>query len=215
MLEKQPSFANDAKKWAGKNSAFGIFSDRASLERCVDLLKQRGFRGSDISVLMSSKDETRSFAHENSTKSPEAATVGATGGLALGGALGWLVGIGTVAIPGIGPFVAAGPILATIAGAGIGGTLGGVAGALIGLGIPEYEAKRYEGIIHDGGLLLSVHVDNSEWADKAKEILRECGADDISVKSEVKGKDVSEMTFTNVPKRDFAAKDPRTEIPRT
>lgn len=201
----------------GKNAAFGIFNDRAALEHCVDTLKARGFRNSDISVLMASREETRTFAHENSTKSPEAATVGATGGLAIGGALGWLAGIGTLAIPGIGPFVAAGPILATIAGAGIGGTVGGIAGGLIGLGIPEYEAKRYESLVHGGGLLLSVHVDNSEWTDKAKDILKECGAKDISVKSEVREDssrkdEVRDASFT--PKSSPDRVDPQTDIRR-
>jgi hypothetical protein len=107
--------------------------------------------------------------------------------MALGGALGWLAGIGTLAIPGVGPFIAAGPIMAALAGAGVGGAVGGLAGALVGMGIPEYEAKRYEGIVNKGGILLSVHSDNSEWTSKAKRILEATGADDISSTGETKG----------------------------
>lgn len=171
----------------GSKAVFAIFQDRFSLERAVDTLKARGFRNSDISVLMQSKGETRDFAHEKHTKAPEGATTGATTGALAGGTLGWLVGIGALAIPGVGPFVAAGPIMAAIAGAGIGGVVGGVAGGLIGMGIPEYEAKRFESYVKNGGLLLSAHVDDSEWADKAKQIVEECGAQDISVATEESG----------------------------
>jgi hypothetical protein len=170
----------------GRSAVFGIFESRLQVEHAVDELKLQGFRNSDISVLMPSKTESQDFAHEKSTKAPEGAATGATGGLAIGGALGWLVGAGALAIPGIGPFVAAGPIMAAIAGAGIGGAVGGIAGGLVGLGIPEYEAKRYEGIVKNGGLLMSVHVDDSEWSKKAKQILEDTGAKDISSTSEVK-----------------------------
>jgi hypothetical protein len=123
---------------------------------------------------------TREFAHEKNTKAPEGATTGAGTGVVLGGAMGWLLGIGAIAIPGLGPFIAAGPIMAALAGAGVGGTVGGIAGALVGMGIPEYEAKRYEGRVKDGGVLLSVHSDNSDWTKRAKEILKSTGAQDIS-----------------------------------
>lgn len=173
----------DIKK-KGHKAVFGIFSDRASLDRAVDSLRAHGFRNSDVSVLMQSAGETADFAHEKNTKAPEGLATGATGGILAGGALGWLAGAGLLAIPGIGPFVAAGPIMAAVAGAGIGGTIGGVAGGLIGLGIPEYEAKRYETFVKEGGMLISVHVDDSSWASKAKDVLGFCGARDISVTGE-------------------------------
>lgn len=166
---------------AGKNTAtFAIFHDRADVERAVDALKFGGFRNTDISVLFADNKGTKDFAHEKMTKAPEGATTGGTTGAILGGALGWLVGVGTLAIPGIGPFIAAGPIVAALAGAGAGAAVGGIAGALIGLGIPEYEAKRYEGIVKDGGILLSVHCDDSSWTDRAKKILEEMGGEGIS-----------------------------------
>src|ERR1700758_5841609 len=166
---------------AGKNTAvFGIYPKRASVESAVDELKAAGFRNSDISVLFPENSGTRDFAHEKSTKAPEGATTGAGTGAVVGGALGWLMGIGALAIPGLGPFIAAGPIMAALAGAGVGGTVGGLAGALIGMGIPEFEAKRYEGRVKDGGILLSVHSDNSSWTKKAKEILERTGAQDVS-----------------------------------
>ncbi|MEO5668945.1 MAG: DUF3341 domain-containing protein [Bdellovibrionota bacterium] len=168
----------------GTKAVFGIFDNRWAAEEGVDSLKDAGFRNDDVSVLMPNKKSTLDFAHEKSTKAPEGATTGAAGGVLLGGALGWLAGIGTLAIPGIGPFVAAGPIMAALAGAGAGGVIGGLGGALIGLGVPEYEAKRYEGMIKDGGILLSVHVDDSPWKKKAFEILKACGARDISSSTE-------------------------------
>lgn len=166
---------------AGKNTVvFGIYNDRLTLETAVDALKHEGFRNADISVLMSDTNSSKEFAHEKQTKAPEGAATGASTGAVLGGALGWLAGIGALAIPGVGPFVAAGPIMAALAGAGVGGAVGGISGALIGLGIPEYEAKRYEGFVKNGGILLSVHSDNSEWTKKAKVILEHTGAKDIS-----------------------------------
>jgi hypothetical protein len=166
---------------AGKNTAaFGIYRNRASLENGVDALREAGFRSEDISVLFPDNEGTKDFAHEKHTKAPEGATTGATTGALAGGGLGWLVGIGALAIPGLGPFIAAGPIVAALAGAGAGGALGGLTGALIGAGIPEYEAKRYEGRIKEGGILLSVHCDNSDWTKKAKDILKRTGADDVS-----------------------------------
>jgi len=170
---------------AGSNTAvFGIFRDRLQVDRVVDELKARGFRHNDISVLFPNADSTKEFAHEKHTKAPEGATVGAASGGAIGGALGWLVGIGALAIPGLGPFIAAGPIMAALAGAGVGGAIGTLTGALVGLGIPEYEAKRYEGIVKKGGILVSVHSDNSEWTTKAKEIFSSLGAEDIDSSGE-------------------------------
>jgi hypothetical protein len=166
---------------AGKNtSAYGIYANRASLERGVEALKNANFRNEDISVLFPDNEGSKEFAHEKNTKAPEGATTGATTGVLAGGALGWLAGIGALAIPGVGPFIAAGPIVAALAGAGVGGTLGGLTGALIGAGIPEYEAKRYEGRIKEGGILMSVHCDNSEWTKKAKDILEHTGAEEVA-----------------------------------
>jgi hypothetical protein len=166
---------------AGKNtSAYGIYPTRTSLENGVAALKDANFRNEDISVLFPDNEGTKDFAHEKNTKAPEGATTGATTGALAGGALGWLVGIGALAIPGLGPFIAAGPIVAALAGAGAGGAVGGLTGALIGAGIPEYEAKRYEGRIKEGGILLSVHCDNSEWTSKAKDILKHTGAQDVA-----------------------------------
>src|SRR4051812_7066386 len=166
---------------AGKNTAaFGIYNDRSAVDMAVDRLKAEGYRNTDISVLFPETTGTKDFAHEKHTKAPEGATTGAGTGVVVGGALGWLAGIGALAIPGLGPFIAAGPIMAALAGAGVGGTVGGVVGALVGMGIPEYEAKRYEGRIKSGGILLSVHCDNSEWTKRAKEILEETGAQDVS-----------------------------------
>jgi len=170
---------------AGKNTAaFGIYRDEASVKNAVETLQRHGFRSTDISVLFPENLGTKDFGHEKGTKAPEGAATGAGSGAVVGGVLGWLAGVGTIAIPGVGPFLAAGPIMAALAGAGVGGAAGGLAGALIGAGIPEYEAKRYEGRIRKGGILLSVHCDNSEWASKAKDILENTGADDVSSTSE-------------------------------
>src|SRR5918999_3323960 len=168
-----------------KNIAvFGIYPDQLTAEDAVDSLKDAGFRNTDISVLFPDNVGTKDFAHEKGTKAPEGASAGAGTGAAVGGVLGWLAGIGVIAIPGVGPLVAAGPIMAALAGAGVGGAVGGLTGALVGMGIPEYEAKRYEGMIKEGGYLLSVHADNSEWTGKAKRILEETGAADVSSKDE-------------------------------
>jgi hypothetical protein len=172
---------------SGKNTAvFGIYSQYANLENGVDALKSAGFRNTDISVLFPENAGTKDFAHEKGTKAPEGATAGAGTGAVIGGGLGWLAGIGALAIPGLGPFIAAGPIVAALAGVGVGGAVGGFTGALIGLGIPEYEAKRYEGRVKNGGILLSVHSDSSDWTKRAKEILELTGAEDISSTSEAK-----------------------------
>jgi hypothetical protein len=166
---------------AAKNIAvFAIYPDRVSVEDAVQTLKAGGFRNTDISVLFPDNEGTKDFAHEKGTKAPEGAATGTGTGVVVGGALGWLLGIGALAIPGVGPFIAAGPIVAALAGAGAVGAIGGIAGALIGMGIPEYEAKRYEGRIHKGGVLLSVHSDNVEWARKAKEVLERTGGMDVS-----------------------------------
>jgi len=170
---------------AGKNTAvFGIYSTYEGVQGAVDALREAGFRNTDISVLFPENVGTKDFAHEKGTKLPEGATTGAGTGAVVGGALGWLVGIGALAIPGVGPFIAAGPIVAALAGAGAIGVVGGIAGALIGMGIPEYEAKRYEGRIKEGGILLSVHSDSSDWTKKAKEILERTGAQDVSSRGE-------------------------------
>ena len=152
----------------------------------VDRLKTAGFSPHDISVLFPDKAGTKDFAHEQHTKAPEGATTGAGTGGVLGGALGWLVGIGALAIPGLGPFIAAGPILAALSGAAAGAALGGVTGALIGMGIPEYEAKRYEGKIKEGNMLISVHAEDSTERDRAKTIFEQAGAEDISYTEEAR-----------------------------
>ena len=151
----------------------------------VDRLKLAGFSENDVSVLLPDKAGTRDFAHQHNTKAPEGAATGAGTGAVVGGALGWLTGIGALAIPGLGPFIAVGPILAALSGAAIGGTVGGVAGALIGMGIPEFEAKRFEGKVKGGNALVSVHSDDSSKTAAAKKIFQQAGAEDISSSKEV------------------------------
>lgn len=169
-------------------SVYGLASSDREANSVVQALKGAGFRMDDISVLFPDKTSTRDFAHEKNTKAPEgAAAGGATGGV-VGGALGWMVGIGMLAIPGVGPFIAAGPILAALSGAAIGAAVGGLTGTLIGLGMPEYEAKRYEGKIREGRILISVHADSSDWADRAKKILKDGGIEDIGASSEAGAK---------------------------
>src|SRR5215471_19742028 len=160
-------------------AVFGIYRDRAAAESGVDALIAHGFRREDISALLPDNTGTKDFVHEKGTKAPEGATTGATAGVVVGGTLGLLVGIGALAIPGLGPFIAAGPIMAALAGAGGGGVVGGIIGALVGMGIPEYEAKRYEGMIKQGNILLSVHADNSDWVKRAKDILERTGAEGV------------------------------------
>jgi len=152
----------------------------------VDRLRAAGFSRNDISVLFPDKTGTKDFAHEQHTKAPEGAATGAGTGGVLGGAFGWLVGIGALAIPGLGPFIAAGPILAALSGAAAGAALGGITGALIGMGIPEYEAKRYEGKIKEGNILISVHTEDSTERDRAKTIFEQAGAEDISYTEEAR-----------------------------
>jgi hypothetical protein len=168
-------------------AVFGMYSTRPQVEVAVDQLRAAGFRPTDISVLFPENVGTKEFAHEKNTKAPEGAAAGATSGAVLGGALGWLAGIGALAIPGLGPFIAAGPIMGLLGGVGVGATVGGIAGALVGLGIPEYEAKRYEGMIKGGGILLSVHSDDHEWTKRARVILEHTGADSIAAVTEAKG----------------------------
>jgi len=167
-------------------SVFCITKTETQAVAIVDRLKVAGFSHNDISVLFPDKAGTKDFAHEQHTKAPEGAATGAgTGGL-LGGAFGWLVGIGAIAIPGLGPFIAAGPILAALSGAAAGAALGGITGALIGMGIPEYEAKRYEGKIKEGNILISVHTEDSTEVARAKEIFEQAGAEDISYTEEAR-----------------------------
>jgi hypothetical protein len=166
---------------AGKNtSAFGIYPNRSALEVGISELRNANFRNEDISVLFPENVGTKDFAHEKGTKASEGAATGAGTGAVIGGVLGWLAGIGAIAIPGIGPFIAAGPIMGALAGVGVGGAVGGLTGSLVGIGIPEYEAKRYEGRLKKGGILVSVHCDNSEWTRRAKDILERTGAEDVS-----------------------------------
>src|SRR6202030_4361041 len=166
---------------AGKNTAaFGIYRTQGEVEYGVDLLRTEGFRNTDISVLFPENQGTKDFAVQKNNKAPEGTATGPRTGEVIGGALGWLAGIGALAIPGVGPLIAAGPIVAALTGVGVGGAIGGLAGALIGMGIPEYEAKRYEGRVKKGGILLSVHSDDSKWTKKAKEILEQTGAEDVA-----------------------------------
>lgn len=166
---------------SGKNTAvFGIYKSSEQAERAVDQIVAAGFSNNDISVLLPDNHSSKEFAHEKNTKAPEGAVTGVTTGGVVGGTLGLLAGIGALAIPGVGPLIAAGPIMGALAGFGVGGAVGGLVGALVGMGIPEYEAKRYEGRIKEGGVLLSVHCDTSEEVSRAKELLEQTGADDIS-----------------------------------
>ena len=167
-----------------KTAVFGIYATAATAENAVDHLVSIGFANQAISVLLPDDETTRAFAHEKSTKAPEGTTTGGVTGGVIGGTLGLLAGIGMIAIPGIGPLIAAGPIVATLAGVGAGGVAGGVVGALVGMGIPEYEAKRYEGAVKGGGVLLSVHCDTSAQVSAAKQGLKDTGARDISATGE-------------------------------
>ena len=160
--------------------AYGIYPDRVAFDRAVDALRAAEFRNSDISVILPDRDSTtRDLAAEIHSKAPEGVATGAGAGAALGGVLGWLVGVGALVIPGVGPLVAAGPIVAALAGAGAAGATGGLVGGLIGAGIPEIEAKRYAGRIREGGYLISVHCDDRTWAKRAEEILEATGGRDV------------------------------------
>ena len=187
---------------AGKNTAvFGIYQTSPLAERGVDALIAAGFPSADISVLLPDNRSTRDFAHEKDTKAPEGTTVGVTTGGVIGGTLGVLVGIGALAIPGLGPLIAAGPLVAGLAGLGAGGAVGGLVGALVGMGIPEYEAKRYEGHVKNGGVLLSVHCNSSEGVARAKASLRSTGAEDIASASESTGTKPSSTPATQTTSR--------------
>jgi hypothetical protein len=171
---------------AGKNTAvFGIYKSSALAERAVNTILAAGFSNNDISVLLPDSPSSKEFAHEKNTKAPEGTATGVTTGGVVGGTLGLLVGIGALAIPGLGPFIAAGPIMGALAGLGAGGAVGGLIGALVGMGIPEYEAKRYEGRVKDGGVLLSVHCDTSDQISRAKGLLKGTGAEDVASAGEV------------------------------
>lgn len=167
-----------------KNAVYCIAKDRVQAETIVDGLRSAGFASNEISVLLPDKSGTRDFAHEQNTKLPEGTATGGVAGMGAGAILGWLAGIGSLAIPGVGPFIAAGPIMAALGGAAVGGAAGGVIGGLVGMGIPEYEAKLYDGKIRGGSALISVHTDNSDQVKTAKEIYKRAGADDIKSTSE-------------------------------
>jgi len=177
-------------------AVFCIAKSEVQAEAIVNHLKGAGFSNNDISVLFPDKRGTKDFAHEQHTKAPEGTATGAGAGGLVGGALGWLAGIGALAIPGVGPFIAAGPIMAALSGAAVGAAVGGLTGALVGMGIPEYEAKRYEGKIKQGNILISVHSENSDETKRAKEIFEEFDAEDIATTGE-----------SNVPKKDRKAEE--------
>ena len=190
---------------SSKNTAvFGIYATPGTAEAAVDHLIAKGFTNASISVLLPDDESTRAFAHEKNTKAPEGATAGVTTGGVIGGTLGLLAGIGALAIPGVGPLIAAGPIMASLAGLGIGGAVGGIVGALVGMGIPEYEAKRYEGAVKEGGTLLSVHCDTSDQVDAAKAALKETGARDIAATGQKgsKHKTSEHTTFADISEND-------------
>jgi hypothetical protein len=182
-----------------KVGVFGIYSTRAAAEIGTDSLMKAGFLASDISVLLpESLGGAKDLGTEKATKAPEGTAVGVTTGGVIGGALGVLAGVGLLAIPGLGPFIAAGPIMAGLAGLGVGGAVGGVTGALIGMGIPEFEAKRYESRLKSGGILLSVHCDTAEEIKQAKEVIERTGGEDVSStgesSSDTKTRDVASKT---------------------
>jgi len=187
-----------------KKAVFCIAKSEVQAEAIVNHLKGAGFSNNDISVLFPDKRGTKDFAHEQNTKAPEGAATGAGAGGVLGGALGWLAGIGALAIPGVGPLIAAGPIMAALSGAAVGAAVGGIGGALVGMGVPEYEAKRYEGKIQQGNILISVHSENPQEMKRAKEIFEEFDAEDISATGEA-----------NVPKNKKDRTDPEVVVERT
>lgn len=168
-------------------SVFGVYATRGQVEAAIEQLRTAGFRAEDVSILLPENLGTKDMGVEKNTKAPEGAATGAASGAVLGGTLGWLAGIGALAIPGIGPLLVAGPLVAMLAGVGVGAAAGGLTGAFVGLGIPEYEAKRYEGLVKSGKILLSVHSDDGDWTKKAKKILENTGAEDIGTASEAKG----------------------------
>jgi len=165
-------------------AVFCIAPTTQQTEQIVSNLRTAGFMSNDISVLFPDKESTRDFAHEKHTKAPEGTAVGGTLGMGAGATLGWLAGIGSLAIPGIGPFIAAGPIMGALSGAALGAATGGLTGALVGAGIPEYEAKLYEGKIKGGSALISVHTPSSTSVDQVKNIFEQAKAVDISTTEE-------------------------------
>src|SRR3984893_14149652 len=167
-----------------KPAVFGMYGRVGKAERAVDTLVREHFSNADVSVLLPDNQSSKDFAHEKHTKAPEGTTTGGAAGGTIGGTLGLLAGIGALAIPGLGPFIAAGPIMGALAGIGVGGAVGGLVGALVGMGIPEYEAKRYEGRVKNGGVLLSVHCDTSDEITRAKEMLKRTGAEDVASSGE-------------------------------
>lgn len=167
-------------------SAFGIYPDQATVADAVEALKAAGFRSTDMSVLYPENLGSKDFGHERHTKAPEGAVAGGGSGAVVGAAIGWLAGAGSMMIPGLEPFAAAGPVMGMLGGMGVGVTLGGLAGGFVGAGIPEYEAKRYEGRVRRGGILLSVHCDDATWAKSARRILKKTGAKDIATAGEAK-----------------------------
>jgi hypothetical protein len=177
-------------------AVFGIAKSEALAKDIVDKLKTMGFSGDDISVLFSDRSGTKDFAYEQHTKVPEGVTAGGLVGAGAGGLLGWLAGAGTLAIPGVGPFLAAGPLMAALAGVGIGSATGGLLGALIGMGIPEYEAKRYDGKLREGNILISVHAEDAKQRARAKDVFEVAGAEDISYTSEASVPDADDRPTT-------------------
>lgn len=184
VTPRRPVSDSDEMKNRSNLVVFGILPSRDAVESTIVALRANGFRSADVSALIPSPETNKEFSHEASSKAPEGIAAGATTGAAIGTTLGWLAGVGAIAIPGIGPFIAAGPIMAALAGLGVGSAVGGITGGLIGFGLPEYEAKRYEGQVKAGGILLSVHCDDSDWCDRAEEVLKSCGAKDVSSTSE-------------------------------
>src|SRR5881398_4103873 len=163
-----------------KKQVFCIAKSESQAERIVKRLQSSGFPNSEISILMPDTGGTRDIGHVKATKAPEGATTGAATGGATGGVIGLLAGIGALAIPGVGPFIAAGPIMAALSGAALGATTGGLVGGLVGLGIPEIEAKRYEQKLRAGNYLVAVDAKDSDEVDRAKEIFKDAGAEDIA-----------------------------------
>lgn len=195
-LRELPGRQRHPSDTMAKKSLFCMVGSEAQASEIVNQLKDSGFSNNDISALLPDKTGTKDFAHEHHTKAPEGATAGASTGGIIGGALGWLAGIGVLAIPGLGPFIAAGPIMAALSGAAVGAAVLGIAGALVGMGIPEYEAKRYEGKIKDGNILISVHLENGDWEERARHILQGCGAGDVAITSEVQVKTSEQKPIT-------------------
>jgi hypothetical protein len=167
-----------------KKAVIGIVPTETQAEVIVSRLHALGFSSNDISILLPDERGTKEFAHEHHTKAPEAAVAGGSAGGAAGGVLGLLAGLGSLAIPGLGPFIAAGPILAALSGAAVGAAMGGVVGALVGFGIPEYEAKQYEGKLRSGNILVSVHTESAAERKQATDVFRRLGASDIGTQTE-------------------------------